>query len=103
MTITSKISGWSISDFDITRIFNSQFVWLSEAMATIKTQKAMDFLLDTFRFTRGCEERSNDWCAILDYDTIYKLSIMEKYPELEQELIERFGEKWADYYLRFGH
>jgi len=103
MKFEVKISGTSVTDFNITPIFDSQFVWLSEAMEKIQRQEAMNFLLDKFRFTKGCEEKSHDWCAILDYDTIYKLSILEHYPQYEAELIDYFGEGWLKQYIRFNH
>jgi hypothetical protein len=36
-------------------------------------------------------------------DDEVKVAIMEKHPTLQAELIKEFGEKWADYYIRFGH
>ena len=103
MKFEVKISGTSVTDFNITPIFDSQFVWLSEAMEKIQRQEAMNFLLDKFRFTKGCEEKSHDWCAILDHDTIYKLSVLEHYPQYEAELIDYFGEGWLKQYIRFNH
>ena len=103
MKIETKISGWSIREFDIKPIFTSQMVWLSDAMKVIKRQETMNFLLDEFRFAKGCEEREGDWVAILDWDTILKLSVMENYPDYEKEFISHFGENWARHYLRFNH
>lgn len=103
MKFEPKLSGTKVSDFEITPIFCSQFVWLSEVMEEIQNQKAMDFILDTFRFTKGCEEKSHDWCAILDHDTIMKISVLENYPEYEKEFIEYFGENWFKHYIRFNH
>ena len=103
MKIETKISGWSIREFDIKPIFDKQFVWLSDAMKIIKRQETMNFLLDEFRFSKGCEEKEGDWLAILDWDTIMKLSVMENYPEYEKEFTDYFGENWAKHYLRFNH
>ena len=52
MKFESKISGTRVTDFDITPIFEEQFVFLSEAQKIIKRQETMDFLLDEFRFSR---------------------------------------------------
>ena len=41
--------------------------------------------------------------AILDYDTILKLSILEHYPEYEKEMINYFGNEWLKHYIRFNH
>lgn len=103
MKFEMKISGTAVTDFEIETIFSNQFVWLSDAMKKIKRQETMNFLLDTFRFSKGFEEKEGDWCAILDYDTIYKLSVLENYPQYEQEFIDYFGEGWLKQYIRFNH
>ena len=103
MKFEPKISGVRVDDFEIEPIFDSQFVWLSECMEKIKRQETMDYILDTFRFYKGSEEKEHDWVAILDYDTIDKVSIMENYPQYEKELIDYFGENWLKHYIRFGH
>lgn len=103
MIFESKISGTKVTDFDITPIFESQFVWLSEAMEKVQKQETMNFLLDTYRFSKGCEEKEHDWCAIIDWDSIYKLSVLENYPEYEKEFIEYFGDNWLKHYIRFNH
>lgn len=101
LNIESKISGWKVTGFETKRIFNSQVVSLEECMKTIKKQKTMDFILDTFRFNKSKED--GDWFAILDWDTIMKISIMETNPEEEKQLKECFGEDWIKNYLRFNH
>lgn len=83
--------GWKVTGFETKPIFSSQIVSLEECMKTIKKQKAMDFILDTFRFSKGRED--GDW------DTIMKISIMETNPEEEKQ----FGEDWIKNYLRFNH
>lgn len=103
MKFEPKMSGTRVSDFNITPIFCSQIVWLSEAMEVIQNAKTMDTLLTNFVFTKGCEEKANDWGTILDHDTIMKLSVLENYPEYEKEFIEYFGENWFKHYIRFNH
>ena len=103
MKFEPKMSGTKVTDFNITPIFDSQFVWLSDAMTKLQNQKSMDFLLDTFRFTKECAEKSNDWCAILDYDSIFKISILENYPDYKEELEKYFGKNWLKFYIRFNH
>lgn len=95
LNIESKISGWTVTGFETKRIFNSQIVSLEECM------KTMDFILDTFRFSKG--KKNGDWFAIFDWDTIMKISIMETNPEEEKQLEECFGEDWIKNYLRFNH
>ena len=76
---------------------------MSEIMEKIQRQDTLDFILDTYRFYKGQEEKRNDLVTILDYDTILKISIMEHYPQYEQELKEYFGDDWFKYYIRFNH
>lgn len=103
MKFEPKISGTRVADFNIKPIFSEQIVLLSNAMKTIKRQETMDFLLDTFRFNKCNENYPNEWYAILDFDTIFKLSVMENYPEYEKEFIDYFGENWVKHYIRFNH
>lgn len=103
MKFEPKLSGTRVTEFKITPIFHEQVVWLSEAMKIIKRQETMNFLLDEFRFSKGYEEREGDWVTILDYDTIFKLSVLENYPEYEEEFKEYFGEQWLKNYIRFNH
>lgn len=100
MKFEGKISGVSVTDFDITPIFKDQIVNLADCLTIIKRQEAMDFLLDTFRFSL-CKD--GKWRAVLDWDTIFKISILENYPNYEEELINYFGENWLKHYIRFGH
>ena len=100
MKFTQKISGTSVTDFRIEKLlFDSQFITLSDCIKKVKRQETMNWLLDTLRFTKGEEE----WYAIIDYDSIYKLSILEYYPDYEKELISYFGEEWLNHYIRFNH
>lgn len=101
MTFTEKISGTRVDDFEITPIFNSQVVSLAEAMAVVKKQETMNYLLDTLRFYKGGS--IGDWFTTIDWDTILKLSILENYPDYEKELIEYFGANWLNHYIRFSH
>lgn len=103
MKFEPKISGTRVENFKTKAIFDSQFVWLSDVMAKVQNQKAMDFILDTFRFSKGCEEKSHDWCAILDWDSIMKISALETCPEDVEEFENYFGENWLKYYIRFNH
>ena len=105
MKFEPKISGTKVTDFHITPIYGDQFLLLSQAQKIIKRQETMNFLLDNFRFNKCGNEIDypNEWVAILDYDTIYKISIMENYPEYEKEMIEYFGENWTKHYIRFNH
>jgi hypothetical protein len=103
MKFEPKISGIRVTEFNIIPLFDSQFVWLSEVMKKIQNQKAMNFILDTFRFTKGEAEKAHDWCAILDWDSIMKVSILESYPEYEKEMVSYFGEGWLEHYIRFNH
>ena len=99
--IEDKLSGWKITGFETKPIFDNQIISLEECMKTIKQQKAMDFILDTFRFSKSMKEGT--WIATLDWDTIMKISIMETNPEEEKQLENHFGKNWIKNYLRFNH
>ena len=101
LNIETKISGWKVTGFETKPIFSSQIISLEECMKAIKRQETMDFILDTFRFSKGMKDGT--WFATLDWDTIMKISIMETNPEEEKQLEEHFGKKWFTYYLRFNH
>lgn len=105
MKFEPKISGTRVTEFKITPIFKEQIIFLSEAQKVIKRQETMDFLLDEFRFNKchNQEKYPNEWAAVLDYDTIYKLSILENHPDYEEEMKEYFGENWLQHYIRFNH
>lgn len=100
MKFEPKISGTTVTEFSIFPIFTDQIVTLSKCMKIIKRQETMDFILDTFRFSRCVDE---DWRAILDWDSIMKISVLEKYPQYEQEFIDYFGKNWLKHYIRFNH
>ena len=107
MKIESKISGWSISDFpSIKRIptVTTQIVSLKN-LDSLTNKAAVQWVLDKYNmvslnpdYADGCH-----YGAIMHCDDIIKVSILENHPDLANELAERFGEKWMDYYLRFGH
>lgn len=100
MKFEQKISGVSITEFDIEPIFNNNYITLEGCLEKVHKQKSMDWLLDNIRFTLGTDGR---WHATLDWDSILKLSIAEKYPGYEKEIIENVGENWLNRYLRFNH
>ena len=101
INIESKISGWKITGFETKPIFSSQVVSLADCMAVIKKQETMNFILDTFRFSKGMKDGT--WFTTIDWDTIMKISILETNPEEENQLKEHFGENWLTNYLRFNH
>lgn len=101
MKFEYKMSGIEITDFEIIPIFKDNFITLKDCIKTIKRQKTMDFILKTFHFYGGISEES--WTAVVSRDDIYKISILENYPNYEEELSNRFGEEWLSYYLRFNH
>ena len=103
MKFEPKISGTRVTDFTIKRVFGSPIIWLSEVMKTLKRQEAMDFLLDEYRFYKGNEDKEGDWYAFIDGDVDCKVSILENYPEYEEEMIEYFGSNWLQHYIRFNH
>lgn len=102
MKFEPKISGTQVTDFNIVPLFDTQFISLDDCQDKIVRQETMNYILDNFRFNRG-DAGMHDWWAILDFDTIMKISVMENYPEYEKEFIEYFGENWLEHYIRFNH
>lgn len=100
MKFEPKISGTRVTDFSINPIFHSQIISLRDCQNLIHRQESMDFLLDTFRFSL-CQD--GEWRAVIDFDTDYKIAILENYPKYEAEMIDYFGENWLKHYIRFNH
>ena len=69
----------------------------------MKKNKKMFPLMARFTKPKTYERFLRNAYAILDFDTIFKLSVMENYPEYEKEFIDYFGEKWIKHYIRFNH
>ena len=100
MKFEPKISGTAVTDFEIRPIFNTQIISLTDCQKFIYRQEAMDLLLDNFRFSL-CTD--GEWRAVIDFDTDYKIAILENYPQYEEEMINYFGKKWMNHYIRFNH
>lgn len=103
MKFEEKISGTKITDFNITPIFDSQTILLSDCQKIVHKQETMNWILDTLRFSKCNENYPNEWYAIIDWDSVLKLSILENYPDYEKEMIDYFGKGWLKHYIRFNH
>lgn len=107
MKFEPKISGTKVTDFNIEPLFDSQFISLQEVMEKDLSQQTMDWILDNLRFHRGQRTPENKgkciWWTTIDFDSIYKLSVLENYPDYEKEFINYFGDKWMNHYIRFNH
>ena len=105
MKFEPKISGIKVTGFEIKPIFNSQFICLEDLVKMDLKQETMNWLLDTLRFSRGEREKETDkiWWATIDWDSVYKLSCLENYPEYVKEFKNYFGEEWLEQYIRFNH
>lgn len=105
MKFEPKISGTRVTDFDITPIFDSQFICLEDLVKMDLKQETMNWLLDTLRFSRGDRQKAEDkiWWATIDWDSIFKLSCLENYPDYVKEFEDYFGENWLEHYIRFNH
>lgn len=103
LQVTSKMSGWKIDGYKhIELMFNSEIVSLKECMEKVQNQETMDYILDNFRFYQSTVDKTK-WLTTMDYNTLYKITILDRYPEEKEFLEERFGKKWLNMYLRFGH
>ncbi|MEE3344674.1 MAG: hypothetical protein VZS44_11310 [Bacilli bacterium] len=100
MKFITKMSGVRVEDYDIIPIFDTQYIDLKSILYKVTRQETMDWILDKLRFTKGTD---NNWYTTVDWDTIYKLSVLENYPEYEKEFIDYFGENWINHYIRFNH
>ena len=101
-----KISGTQVTGREIdevlnNEIFDSQFITLNLIQENIHRQESMNWILDTLRFTKSAD--GNNWWATISWDSIAGLTVMEKYPEVEKQFIEYFGEDWMNVYIRFNH
>lgn len=115
MKIETKMSGWSITDIDDIELVTHRFISFGEM--NFMKPKTIKWILDNYEFHTGdtdehfCEtfKLPKEYIGKKTYGTFptlddeYKITIMEKYPEYEEQLTKAFGENWADYYLRFGH
>lgn len=107
MKIESKISGWSITDYNI-KIFphlGDQIVTLLD-IDKLST-RAAQWIFDTYNLVELNPDRAGcNFGVIMSHDDIMKVSIMESYPELEAKLAAYFNDNFGDWrkcYLRFGH
>ena len=117
MKITSLMSGWSITEYGELNFVTHGFVCLSQVDRM--KDKTANWLLknynfhtvfdmdekfvNTFKLPSYLLGRASVHGAWLECDDDEKIAIMENHPDLEKQLIETFGENWANYYLRFGH
>ena len=97
----TRVTGSEIDEIMQNIIFASQFISLKDYIKKIHRQESMNWILDTLRFYKG--QYAGDWCATINWDSIAKLTVMEKYPEVEKQFIEYFGENWMKHYIRFNH
>lgn len=99
MTFEPKMSGIRVTDYDIKPIFTNGTISLADINEKITKQETMNWILDNMRFLKS----DGGWCAFLDNDTILKITILEKYPDYEQEMINKIGDNWINHYIRFNH
>lgn len=101
-----KISGVRVTGSEIDEVlenlvFDSQFITLNSIQEKIHRQESMNWILDTLRFTKSADGKN--WFATISWDSIAGLTVMEKYPEVEKQFNEYFGESWMNRYIRFNH
>lgn len=97
----TRVTGTEIKEVLTNLVFNSQFITLSDCIKNIHRQESMDWLLDTLRFTKSAD--GENWCAIIDWDSDAKLTVLEKFSEVEKRFIDYFGQNWMKHYIRFNH
>ena len=107
MKIEAKISGWSISDYEI-QMFPPEHDNIVTLLDIDKLSKrSAQWIFDNYnlvglkREVVGCH-----FGVIMSDDDICKVCIMEYHPDLEKILSDYFDEAFGDWrkcYLRFGH
>lgn len=97
----TQVTGTEINEVENNLIFKSQFITLNDCIENIHRQESMNWILDTLRFTKSAD--GTNWWATISWDSIAGLTVMEKYPEVEKQFIEYFGENWMEHYIRFNH
>lgn len=98
MEFVPKMSGVAVSDFDIKLVFNERIITVDEAK-NLKSIKAFNFIMENYEWL----DNNGEKVTILNFDDMYKISIMENYPNYAEELKNYFGDNWANYYIRFNH
>lgn len=104
LTIETKISGWAITkgyeDIELLPLVNGFMFCPSQ----LTNPKSLEWIVKHFNLYQATPPNENPFIyTILNYDDLYKITIMDKYPAIAQELEDRFGIDWANHYLRFGH
>lgn len=97
----TEVTGTEIDEISNNLVFDSQFITLQDCINNLHRQESMNWVLDTLRFTKS--EDGKNWWATISWDSIAGLTVLEKYPEVEKQFIEYFGENWMEYYIRFNH
>lgn len=107
MKIEPKISGWSISDVSI-----KIFPHLRDKIVTLNdidklSKRSAQWIFDHYNLVELNPEMAGcHFGVFMSYDDMFKVSIMESYPEIEKELANYFNPSFGDWtkcYLRFGH
>ena len=107
MKIESKISGWAISDCEITMFphFRDCIVTLNDINNL--SARSAQWIFDNYNLVELNHELTGcNFGVLMRRDDMYKVSIMEYYPEIEAQLIEYFNDIFGDWrkcYLRFFH
>lgn len=97
----TEVTGTEIDEISNNLVFDSQFITLQDCINNLHRQESMNWVLDTLRFTKSADGKN--WWATIGWDSIAGLTVLEKYPEVEKQFIEYFGENWMEYYIRFNH
>lgn len=97
----TEVTGTEIDEISNNLVFDSQFITLQDCINNLHRQESMNWVLDTLRFIKS--EDGKNWWATISWDSIAGLTVLEKYPEVEKQFIEYFGENWMEYYIRFNH
>lgn len=106
MKIEPKMNGWAISDVNI-----KCFPHLLEGIITLNdidklSKRSAQWIFDNYNLVRLNPDIADcHFGVLMSHDDMFKVSIMESYPEIEKELMNYFNPLFGDWtkcYLRFG-
>lgn len=100
MTFEPCISGIRVKDFRARRTFDEVISFTDLNRLPPDVAK---WVVNAYVWHSIEEDGKRELKTWLDMDDIMKLSIAADYPDEMNELIDRFGENWLDYYIRFNH
>ena len=107
MKFEPKISGTTVTDFGEIKTSPAicgDIVTLKH-INTLKNADAVNWIFEHYDMWSLNPDKADgaNWGAVMKYDDILKVSILENHPDKAEELRAHFGDNWMNHYIRFGH